>query len=808
MDPRRGPGHVGPHRDQPRPGPSLGVHDPAHPGPVGRQRPGRPAGRMDGHPGRTPGRSTRHRLRRQDHARCPHPRRCPAPGGRVPPRRRRGRRSARGVGQAQRDPRPARPAGEHGHHRFGRHRGRHALSAGDRRAHHQPRRTLRPDREGEPADPARGVQGAALERRARQDHQRPQPRPPGPPHDQGRAGPRLDRIPRRRPDHPTPPNPNDQGTQDDRGRLRHLLTGHDPGSTGHRRHLDPRSLGHREPALGSGRHLRRGPPPAAHRQRTTGHGHPPQHSHQPSPPGRTHQDRHRSTTSWSAHQQAYRPSSQRMKATLPRPWPQTQPACLSNATTGLIDCGNWAESAKWTVPAGAVSGVYFAKLTRTDGTAGASHVFFVVRNDASHSNLLFQTSDTTWQAYNSYGGNSLYVGSPAGRAYKVSYNRPFGTRGTGPEDFVFNSEYPMVRFMEANGYDVSYFSGVDTDQRGGLLLNHKAFLSVGHDEYWSGGQRTNVEAARDAGVNLAFFSGNEVFWKTRWENSIDASGTPYRTLVTYKETMDNAVTDPQDPPTWTGTWVDPRFSPPADGGRPQNRLTGTIFKVNSGTVNLQVPAADGKMRFWRGTTVASQSAGATASLGTGTVGYEWDEDADNGFRPPGLIRLSTTQANGVQVLQDYGSTYGTGNATHSLTLYRAQSGALVFGAGTTQWSWGLDSNHDRGSGAASVPMKQATVNLFADMGAQPATLQSGLVAATASTDTTAPTTAITAPIGGASVQSGSPMSVSGTAADIGGAVGGVEVSTDGGSTWHPATGRGTWNYNWTPGTPGTATIKA
>ena len=170
-----------------------------------------------------------------------------------------------------------------------------------------------------------------------------------------------------------------------------------------------------------------------------------------------------------------------------------------------------------------MSGIYFARLVRTDGTSGASHVFFVVRNDASHSNLLFQTSDTTWQAYNTYGGNSLYVGSPAGRAYKVSYNRPFTTRGTGAEDFVFNAEYPMVRFLEANGYDVSYISGVDTDRRGGLLLNHKTFLSVGHDEYWSGQQRTNVEAARDAGVNLAFFSGNEVFWKTRWENSIDAS---------------------------------------------------------------------------------------------------------------------------------------------------------------------------------------------------------------------------------------------------------------------------------------------
>src|SRR6478735_1325551 len=366
----------------------------------------------------------------------------------------------------------------------------------------------------------------------------------------------------------------------------------------------------------------------------------------------------------------------------------------------------------------------------------------------------------------------------------------------------------MVRLMEANGYDVSYAAGADTDRSGGLLLNHRTFLSVGHDEYWSGNQRANVEAARDAGVNLAFFSGNEVFWETRWENSIDSSGTAYRTLVSYKETQANATIDPLTP-TWTGTWRDPRFSPPADGGRPENRLTGTIFRVNSGTVDLQVPAADGKLRFWRGTTVASQAAGATATLGSGTVGYEWDEDADNGFRPPGLIRLSTTQATGVQVLQDYGSTYGAGNATHSLTLYRAASGALVFGGGTTQWSWGLDSTHDRGNGAASVPMKQATVNLFADMGAQPATLQSGLTLATKSADTVAPTTTISTPTGGSNVQSGAAFTISGTAADTGGGVvGGVEVSTDGGTIWHPATGRATWTYSWTPGTVGVATIMA
>ncbi len=123
----------------------------------------------------------------------------------------------------------------------------------------------------------------------------------------------------------------------------------------------------------------------------------------------------------------------------------------------------------WPVPANATSGIYFAKAVRAD-TGGASHIFFVVRDDASTSDLLFQTSDTTWQAYNDYGGNSLYTGAPAGRAYKVSYNRPFHTRGVdNGQDWVFNAEYPMVRWLEANGYDVSYFTGVDSDRFGSRI---------------------------------------------------------------------------------------------------------------------------------------------------------------------------------------------------------------------------------------------------------------------------------------------------------------------------------------------------
>ncbi|MBB3045283.1 N,N-dimethylformamidase beta subunit family domain-containing protein [Nocardioides soli] len=485
-----------------------------------------------------------------------------------------------------------------------------------------------------------------------------------------------------------------------------------------------------------------------------------------------------------------------------------QPNCVTAPATGLVDCGNWTQNASWTVPATAVSGIYFAKLVRTDGPAGSSHVFFVVRDDGSGSDLLVQTSDTTWQAYNAYGGNSLYTGSPAGRAYKVSYNRPFTTRDNAPEDFVFNAEYPMVRWLESNGYDVSYSSGADTDRRGAELLEHEAFLSVGHDEYWSGQQRANVEAARAAGVNLAFFSGNEIFWKTRWENSIDGAGTPYRTLVTYKETHADARLDPQDPPTWTGTWRDPRFSPPADGGRPENALSGTIFTSNCCAINMVVGSADGKMRFWRNTRVATLGTNQTTTVGSNVIGYEWDEDADNGARPAGLFRLSQTTGN-AQVLQDWGTNYADGTATHAMTMYRAPSGALVFGAGTIQWSWALDANHDRGSAAADTAARQATVNLLADMGVQPTTLQGGLTAATASTDTNAPTSAITAPADNATVPVGSPVTVSGTAADTGGGrVGGVEVTTDGGTTWHRATGRETWTYTFTPNNDATLRIRS
>ena len=485
--------------------------------------------------------------------------------------------------------------------------------------------------------------------------------------------------------------------------------------------------------------------------------------------------------------------------------PQIQPSCVTNASVGLYDCGNWVVSATWSVPSTAVSGIYFARIIRND-TLGASHIVFIVRNDASHSNILFQASDTTWQAYNdSINGQNLYTNDtcgqwvPACRSYKVSYNRPFNTRVFESDNWVFNAEYPMVRWLEANGYDVTYFTDTDTDRLGSLILNHKMWISNGHDEYWSGQQRANIENARNAGVHLGFFSGNTMFWKTRWENSIDGTNTPNRTLVCYKETFLD-VTDPLDPTIWTGTWRDPRLSPPADGGRPENAVKGNIFQVNGDYYSaITVPAASGKMRFWRNTPVATLSSGS-ATLAQGSLGAEVDGDIDNGFRPAGLIQLSSNSiTDPSKILLDYGITYGAGTMEHKVVLYRYQSsGALVFSTGTYDWSWGLDNHHDNSSQGAitSAAMQQATVNLFADMGVQPVSLQSGLTLASASTDIIPPVSTITSPTTGSTVTTGAVVTISGTASDTNGVIGGVEVSTDGGTTWHPATGQGIWTYSW------------
>ena len=482
---------------------------------------------------------------------------------------------------------------------------------------------------------------------------------------------------------------------------------------------------------------------------------------------------------------------------------QQQPADLYDSQTGKTDCSNWAVSASWDVPVSSVSGLYIAKLMRSNG--GANHIIFIVRDDNGTSDLLFKTADATWQAYNNYGGNSFYKGTLYGsgtsipvpgysHAPKISYSRPFNNRN-GSRNWFTDAEFPMVRFLEKNGYDVSYTTceNMAKDPTAILPSKNKVLISVGHDEYWSAAERQKFENSRNAGVHLAFFSGNEVYWKTRWEDN-------YKTLVCYKEGKAGELTcfakcDPVEN-VWTGLWRSGCDYPLADGCKPENALTGQM-SWDEAAKPLEVPSDYKSLRFWRNTSLTTLADGQTAKMSESTIGFEFDSEQSPETLPKGRMTMSRTDVNG---------------KIHKLSLYKNSSGAWVFGAGTIQWSWGLDEVHTIGNGnpalnyVADVRMQQATVNLFADMGVQPGTIQNNLVVATSSTDIISPVSVITTPYN-FTFNIGSPATIKGTASDAGGAVGVVELSIDGGLTWKPANGTANWSYTWTPLVQGSLNVK-
>ena len=387
------------------------------------------------------------------------------------------------------------------------------------------------------------------------------------------------------------------------------------------------------------------------------------------------------------------------------PLPQIQPACLSTMPRpGSIDCGNWAVSASWDVPADAPSRASTSRSScAMTGTPGASHIVFVVRDDAAGSDLLFQTSDTTWQAYNAVRRQQPLrrrPGTDPARAYKVSYNRPFTTarlpsrRRTG----LFNAEYPMVRWLERNGYDVSYFDRRRHRSRAAPSCStHKVFLSVGHDEYWSGGQRANVEAARDAGVNLGVLQRQRGLLEDALGDRASTARRPptARSSATRRRTPTPRSTRCRTSGPGRGAIRASARPPTATAARERADRARSSWSIGLRRCASKCPRPTASMRFWRNTSVATLAAGAdrdarrrarSATSGTRT--------STTASRPPGLMRLSTHHVRRRAAPPGLRLDVRPGTATHHLTLYRRPSGALVFGAGTVQWSWGLDDQHD------------------------------------------------------------------------------------------------------------------
>lgn len=342
-----------------------------------------------------------------------------------------------------------------------------------------------------------------------------------------------------------------------------------------------------------------------------------------------------------------------------------QPAPSIDAATGLVEC-HWTDPLVLQVPRNDAdatdwaSGVYLVKLVGSSGKQ--RYMIFTVRDDERHADLLMQNSVNTYQAYNFWGGHSLYSVGSVPESHQVSFDRPYDQQGAGP---FLQWEIEMVRFLEKEGFDVSYTTDVDVDAAPQRLLDHKAFLVVGHDEYWTRSERDGVEAALAHGVHLGFFAANVGYWQVRTQPS-PSTGQASRVIVGYKHECRSDPILATDPSLATCRWRDAPVS------RPEAALVGVMF--DDGAFGIDSDIVISQCPDW-------VCAGTPVSSGTvlkGLLGNEVDSVAPSS--PVGLQVIAAspyTNVNGQS---------GTSNAV----TYTAPSGAIVFSTGSMQWNWGLD----------------------------------------------------------------------------------------------------------------------
>jgi hypothetical protein len=370
------------------------------------------------------------------------------------------------------------------------------------------------------------------------------------------------------------------------------------------------------------------------------------------------------------------------------------------------------------------TGLYFAKLTDSR-TGRQNYIQFVLRDDNRPADIGFQDAIATAAAYNNYGGYSLYGFNSSGgqRAYQVSFDRPFQYNTSSASEQINNTltwEYNMTRWLESQGYDVSYYTNLDVSINPLQLYSQKTFLSVGHDEYWSMEQRNYVEQARDNGTNLAFFSANTAYWQVRFEPS--TSGQANRVMTVYKDTSGIGTGAALDPIAQTNPAAATTLFRSPEVNRPENALLGVAYTGDLGSAGIY-------QGFDYVVSNASDPYYANTGLQngdklTGLVGYEWDAVLNNGFTPAGLVVLSQSPVQpqgGLPPLPP-----GTNTTIANAVRYTAASGAKVFSTGSIQWVWGLDS-YGVMNPRVDTRAQQIAVNVFLDMGVKPKTPDLGIV---------------------------------------------------------------------------------
>nr|WP_234322655.1 N,N-dimethylformamidase beta subunit family domain-containing protein [Streptomyces sp. NRRL S-350] len=342
--------------------------------------------------------------------------------------------------------------------------------------------------------------------------------------------------------------------------------------------------------------------------------------------------------------------------------PHVDPATRTVQTgwqrTLAVDTAGWPE------------GAYLLRLDAEDGS-GRRYVPLTVRSAVTAGKTVVMSAPATWQAYNEWGGHSLYNGPTGGlatRSLQVVFDRPYDyDHGAG---LFLVYEAPLIALAERLGLPLAYTTGIDVAREPGLLTGATTVVSLGHDEYWSPEQRAHVVAARDTGTNLAILGANCCFRRVRFEPT--ALG-PDRTVVCYKAAW------AQDPGYRAGApaTTDFRADPGAD---PESSMLGVIYDGYP----VDAPYVVSSPGHWafEGTGVA---AGASFPH---LVGVEYDR-VDTAFPTPRPIEVIA-----------HSPVVCEGRRSHSDTAYyTVPSGAGVFASGTMRWVEALDA-HGPGGGKA------------------------------------------------------------------------------------------------------------
>jgi hypothetical protein len=360
------------------------------------------------------------------------------------------------------------------------------------------------------------------------------------------------------------------------------------------------------------------------------------------------------------------------------------------AGTNMVEA-HWQPSTQVMIDQTFPPGTYLLKLVASTGPS--RWIPLIVRDDASTAAYVVQSSVTTWQAYNLWGGYSLYGKGTTTSDFRrrsriVSFDRPYLETGGG-SDFA-GLELPLVMLIEQLGLDVTYTTDIDTHAHPELLLNHKMFCSLGHDEYWSKQMRDGVEAARDHGVNLAFFGANASYRQIRLEPSPLG---PNRHQVCYKSTDEDPLRR-SAPALTTVNWRDAPVS------RPESEMIGQQYDCNP--VRADMVIADPTAWVFAGSGVT-----AGERLG-GLIGSEYDRYI------PGQKGPSN-----VQILAHSPVTCHEKAGFADMTYYTAPSGAGVFASGTIDWLANLKPPSLM-TGRANAVVLQVTKNVLAAFGSGPA----------------------------------------------------------------------------------------